>query len=285
MSRINKIVLAVVGVLVLALGGGYLGASIAGPGSSASAAAGDYSATPFLDAIKARGELRVGIAEAPPMSGTQEDGTLGGPNVLPLQQLADDLGVKFTPVAADWANVVAGLQAGRYDFAANLDSTTERALSIQFTQDVYTYENVFTVLADSPYLTADDVIAGGPIASVTGIAAADALADTGADVLSVDSNANQISALKSGRAIAAYFDLASAVNSALEDPSLKVIVPDPVIYKSGAGYGVLTDIDPRSLQIINITIQNAIDSGDLTRAIEGAGIHLDTAGMDEVLKK
>jgi ABC-type amino acid transport substrate-binding protein len=284
MTKANTIITGGIAVLALAVGGGFLGASLSGSGGSAAAAA-DYSATPFLDAIKKRGELRVGIAEAPPMSGTQPDGTLGGPNVLPLQQLAEDLDVKFTPIAADWANVVAGLQAGRYDFAANLDSTTERALSIQFTQDVYSYDNVFTVTADSPYVTAEDVIAGGPIASVTGIAAAEALEDTGAEILSVDSHANQVSALKSGRAVAAYFDLASAVDSALQDPTLKVIIPDPVVYRSGAGYGVLTDIDPRSLQIVNVTIQNAIDSGALARAIEDAGIHLDAAGLDEVIKK
>lgn len=284
-QRINRIVFSIIGVIVLAVGGGFLGASLAGGGGSTKSAASDFAATPFLDQIKKRGQLRVGIAEAPPMSGKQADGTLGGPNVLPLQQLADALEVEFVPVAADWANVVAGLQADRYDFAANLDSTTARALSIGFTQDVYSYENVFVVKADSPYVTAEDVIKGGPIASVTGIAAADALAQTGADILSVDSHANQVSAVESGRAIAAYFDLASSIDTVQKDPSYKLVIPDPVIYRSGAGYGIPANVDPRSLQIINITIQNAIDSGDLDRAIKAAGIHLDAAGLDDLIKQ
>lgn len=274
-DRLNKRILSVLGVLVLAVGGGYAGSTLAGGGEQAAAAATNYSASPFLDGIKARGELRVGIAENPPMSGTQADGTLGGPNVVPLRELAKALGVDFTPVAADWSNIVAGLQAGRYDFAADLSPTTERSLAVQFTQNIYTYEQVFVVKADSPYRTADDVIAGGPIASVTGVAASDALVATGADVLAVDTHANQISALESGRAIAAYLDMASAVNTAKENSNYKIIVPETVIYKAGAGYGVAADADPRSMQTINFAIQNALDSGDFDRALADAGIQTD----------
>ena len=275
-DRLNKRILSVLGVLVLAVGGGYVGSTLTGGGGqSAAAATSDYSSATFLDGIKERGELRVGVAENPPMSGTQADGTLGGPNVVPLRELAEALGVDFTPVAADWSNIVAGLQAGRYDFAADLSPTTERSLAVQFTTNIYTYEQVFVVKADSPYLTAEDVIAGGPISSVTGVAASDALVATGADVLAVDSHANQISALESGRAIATYLDMASAVNTAQANPNYKIIVPETVIYRAGAGYGVAADADPRSMQTINFAIQNALDSGEFDRALIAAGIQTD----------
>ena len=134
MTRTTKISLAVIGALVLALVGGYLGAGMRGADANASTQAGSW-----MDDIKDRGEFRVGVAIAPPMT-VEKDGKLGGANLIPLQHLADELGVKLVPVSATWNNIVAGLQAGRYDVAANLDSTLERAKAIQFSDPVYEYQ-------------------------------------------------------------------------------------------------------------------------------------------------
>ena len=152
MTKTSKITLAVLGVVIVALVGGYLGAGLHG-GSPAAAAAGGSGEATFLQKIKDRGELRVGVALAPPMTAQQADGSLGGPNLIPLQELAEELGGTLTPVPADWSNIVAGLQADRYDFAANLDATVERSLAIQFTDPVYEYQGVFVTKADSPYLS------------------------------------------------------------------------------------------------------------------------------------
>ena len=107
-SKLKKFLLASALVLTAAVAG-YLGATW--NSSTNNAISADRSGA-FLDEVRARGELRVGIAPAPPISGTQPDGTLGGPSVIPLQLLAAELGVELTPVAADWGNIVAGLQAG-----------------------------------------------------------------------------------------------------------------------------------------------------------------------------
>lgn len=283
MSKATKSFLAVIAVIVLALGAGALGANLFGGGASSAGAS--QAEKSFIEQIKERGELRVGVAIAPPLTAEQPDGTLGGPNVIPLQQLAEELGVKFVPVAAEWKNIVAGLQAGRYDFAANLDATTERATAIQFTDPVYSYQGVFVVPADSPFSTSEEILASGePIGTAQGTANEAALIKLGANVSSTDSFPNIISALKAGRVVAEFADSPTAVGQAQADPSLKIIVPSPGIYSADVSYGVPEWIDYRSLQLVNIAIARAIGSGDMTAAYEEVG-YLEIDNLGDLLKK
>lgn len=265
MTRTSKIVLAVLAVLVLSIGGGLLGSSFRG--SPAQASGSDSSQGSFIDGIKKRGELRVGVAIAPPMTVQNSDGSLGGANLIPLQDLAKQLGVKLTPVPAQWSNIVAGLQANRYDFAANLDHTVERSLAIGFTDPVYTYPGVLVVKADSPYTTADQVIkSGGQIGASQGSAPETTMKGLTKNVTSMDTYANILSALKAGRVVAEFTDLPTAESQAQADKSVKIILPTPSIYSGSAAYGVPASIDYRSLQIVNIAIERAQASGELTQA-------------------
>ena len=267
MTKTSKITLAVLGVIIVALVGGYIGAGLRGGSSVAAAGSGASANGAFIEKIKDQGELRVGVALAPPMTTTLPDGTLGGPNLIPLQELADELGVKLTPVAAEWSNIVAGLQADRFDFAANLDATVERALAIQYTDPVYEYQGVFVVKADAPYRTSEDVLgAGQPIATAQGSAPEAALKNLGANVQSVDNYTNAVGTVQAGRAVAEFTDLPTAESQAQADPTLKIIVPDPPIYSATANYGVPSTVDPWSMQVVNIAIQRAKDSGRLTQA-------------------
>ncbi|WP_427116747.1 substrate-binding periplasmic protein [Pseudarthrobacter scleromae] len=278
MTKTSKIVLAVLAVVIIALAGGYFGSGFRG--NSASATSATAAQGTFIDEIKKRGELRVGVAIAPPMTVEQTDGTLGGPNLIPLQDLASQLGVKLVPVAAEWKNIVAGLQANRYDFAANLDYTVERSLAIGFTDPVYQYQGVFVVKADSPFKTVADLLAnGGQITAAQGSAPEKALQGHTSNIMSVDSYSNAISSVQSGRAIAEFTDLPTAESQAQADPSLKIIVPEPEIYSASAAYGVPATMDPRSLQIVNIAIERAQKSGQLKQAYGKVGyVEIDNLG-------
>jgi ABC-type amino acid transport substrate-binding protein len=263
MTRTTKISLAVIGALVLALVGGYLGAGFRGSDSASAASAGVGN---WMKDVEDRGELRVGVAIAPPMT-VEQDGKLGGPNLIPLQHLADALGVKLVPVAADWDNIVAGLQAGRYDVAANLDSTLERAKAIQFSDPVYEYQGVFVVKADSPYATGQDILdSGKQVATPAGTAPGAAVKAAGATLLELTDYTNALQAVQADRAIAVFADLPTAEAQVQADSSFKIVVPDPAIYAATANYGVPTDIDARSLELINIAIRSANLSGEMERA-------------------
>ena len=264
MTKTSKIVLAILAVILVSIAGGYIGSGFRGNSANASTAAAQGT---FIDEIKKRGELRVGVAIAPPMTVQEADGTLGGPNLIPLKELAKQLGVKLVSVPAEWKNIVAGLQANRYDFAANLDYTVERSLAIGFTDPVYQYQGVFVVKADSPFRTAEDIIKnGGQITAAQGSAPEKALQGHTSKIMSVDNYANAISSVNAGRAIAEFTDLPTAESQALADKSLKIVVPTPDIYSASAAYGVPSTIDPRSLQIVNIAIERAQKSGELAQA-------------------
>ncbi|MEV0287691.1 transporter substrate-binding domain-containing protein [Kribbella sp. NPDC050820] len=262
MTKTTKISLAVIAAVVLALAGGYVGAGWRGGSAAASSA----EAGSWMKDVQSRGELRVGVAIAPPMT-VEKSGKLGGPNLIPLQHLAESLGVKLTPVSATWNNIVAGLQAGRYDVAANLDATIERAKAIQFSDPVYEYQGVFVVKAASPYRTSTEVLKSGkPVAVAQGSAPAAAVADAGAKVLELADYTNGLQALKADRAIAVFADLPTAESQAQADASVKIVVPEPGIYAAGAGYGVPNDMDARSLQLLNVAINHTRLSGELERA-------------------
>lgn len=267
MTKTSKITLAILGVVIVALVGGYLGAGFRGGSTAEASSSSAPNNGAFIQKIKDQGELRVGVALAPPMTTQQPDGALGGPNLIPLQELAEELGVKLTPVPAEWKNIVAGLQADRYDFAANLDATVERSLAIQFTDAVYEYQGVFVVKTDAPYVTSADVIASGqPIATAQGSAPESALENAGGTLQSIDNYTNAIATVQAGRAVAEFTDLPTAESQAQADPSLKIIVPEPSIYSATANYGVPNTIDPWSLQTVNIAIEKAQDSGRLAKA-------------------
>lgn len=278
MSKTSKIILAVLGVIALAIGAGFLGARMSGGGGGGGAAASDNGA--WLDKIKRSGELRVGIASAPPMTAEQPDGKMGGPNVLPLQKLADELGVEFVPVAAEWSKMVSGLQADRFDVAAYLDSTSERSLAIQFTDAVYSYEGVFLVRADSGLRSVDDIVnSGQAIAMAGGTSYERAITDLGTEVMTTESIPNAVTAMGAGRAGAVFADLPTLADAAQKDSSLRIVVPDPAIFVQDSNYGVNADIDARSLQVLNIAIQGAKNDGSLKAAFNEAGIvEVDTLG-------
>jgi ABC-type amino acid transport substrate-binding protein len=282
MTKPSKVVLAVLAVILVSIAGGYIGSSFRGTSANASASAVQGS---FIDEIKKRGELRVGVAIAPPMTVQETDGTLGGPNLIPLRELAKQLNVKLVPVAAEWKNIVAGLQANRYDFAANLDYTVERSLAIGFTDPVYEYQGVFLVKADSPFKSVEDIIKnGGQVTTAQGSAPEKALQGLTSNIMSVDSYSNAITSVNSGRAIAEFADLPTAESQAQADSSLKIVVPSPEIYSASAAYGVPATIDPRSLQIVNIAIERARKSGELKQAYTDVN-YVEMDNLGDLLKK
>lgn len=278
MSKTSKYILAILGVIVIAIGAGFLGSGLRGGGGGDGSTASNNGA--WIEKIKASGELRVGIASAPPMTAEQPDGTMGGPNVIPLEKLAEQLGVKFVPVAAEWSKMVSGLQADRFDVGAYLDSTAERSLAIQFTNPVYRYEGVFIVAADSGMRSAEDIISSGkPIAIATGTSYDPVITALGTDIVNAESIPQSITAMKAGRAVAAFGDLPTLADAAQKDPSLKIVVPMPALFVQDSNYGVNPDMDARSLQILNIAIDGAKNDGTLTRAFADAGIiEVDTLG-------
>ncbi|MFJ2621722.1 substrate-binding periplasmic protein [Glutamicibacter sp. NPDC087344] len=271
MTKTSKVVLSILLVVVVGLVGGYFGAGMrGGAGNTNSASAATEGS--WIQKIRESGELRVGIASAPPMTGEQPDGTMGGPNVLPLKKLAEEIGVKYVPVAAEWSKMVAGLQADRFDVAAYLDSTSQRSLAIQFTVPVYRYEGAWLVRSDSGFKSTDDIVKAGKVTLATGTSYEPVITAMDVEVIGSESVPQAVTAMKAGRADAVFADLPTLANAAQQDSSLKIVMPNPEIFVQDSNYGVNENIDARSLQILNIAIQSAQNDGTLRTAFDEAGV-------------
>ena len=100
------------------------------------------------EAIKARGDLRVGVTQAPPWffkdPATQEWTGLGS---SVGKAMAEQLGVDFKPVEVTWGTAVAALQANKIDVMFVLDATPARAMAIDFPAQPLLYY-ALAVLAD-----------------------------------------------------------------------------------------------------------------------------------------
>jgi polar amino acid transport system substrate-binding protein len=287
MNRTNQIVWGAIGVIVIGGLAGFGGAKIGGGGGSASASAGPL-ATPysFLNQIKSAGKLTVGCATSPPTIDIAANGACTGPDLIPAQQLAKDLNVKFVTVDTTWQNIVTGLEAGKYDFAADLDATGQRALAIQYTSAIWTYPGVFVVPANTPDRTSAAIFASGKSISV----AAGSAEDLALEAISPAPPETKLPdwphaflALQSGRVGSEFTDLGDAEVQVKQDPQYKIVVPSPSIFVHNVDYGVPATVDPASLEAIDIIINNAVAAGKIGRAMSAAGYIASTSDLGSML--
>lgn len=262
MQRSTVIALIVVVAAAVSIGFGYLGASIHGSKSSSSGDSGFN----LLNQIQKSGQITVAVsADAP--SVFESNGKWTGPGLVPLQDLADTLKVKLVAVPTPWANMVAGLQANRFDFAADLEATTQRAASIQFTDAVWDTPGVFIVPSDTPYRTSQDLLASGKgIAVEQGGEQDIALTPIYKNITRLPDYNSATLALIDNRVNAIFSGLGPAELDAQQYPQLKILVPSPPIFNHGVAYGVRGDVDPQSLAAVNTAIENALSSGEVARA-------------------
>lgn len=92
-----------------------------------------------LNAIKARGELRVGTTgDYKPFTYKEADGTRWGADIAMAEDLAKSLGVKLTFVPTIWADILADQVAGKFDIAmGGVTITPPRAEKTHFSKVTY----------------------------------------------------------------------------------------------------------------------------------------------------
>jgi polar amino acid transport system substrate-binding protein len=272
-TKESKIGFGVIGVLVAALVIGYFGGRWGGGSSSGKGGGGgtDVSQATWVNKIKKSGQLRVGCADSPPTTVVAAN-VCSGPDLIPLQELATELGVKMVPVTTTFQSMVAGLQADRWDVAANLDQTVQRGLAIQFSNPSWSYPGVFVLPKSTPLKTAAEIQkASKPVATSQGTALDAALQSAKYPELRVDTYENATAALQSGRASSVFTDLGTAENIVAKNLNFGILIPNPPLFVHHVAYGLPAGIDPRSLQIVNIAVDNAVASGEIDRAFAAAG--------------
>lgn len=135
--KITNIVLAALAVSALVL---------AGCGSQSE----NDTADDLLAQIKDRGEIIIATEGTwSPWTYHDESDQLVGFDVEVAEKIAEKLGVEATFVEAEWDSIFAGIDAGRYDIAANgVEITDERAEKYDFS-DPYGYIRTAIIVQES----------------------------------------------------------------------------------------------------------------------------------------
>lgn len=132
--------LLVLGVLLAAIAGAAYGSSGAAHGTAHTDGAHNTSRSEdaggesrFVQSIKERGYIRVGISQARPQQFI-DPGTGKWIGVMPdfLSSWAKELGVGIKYTDTTFGAMVLGIQAGRYDLAPLLTATDQRKKAVQF---------------------------------------------------------------------------------------------------------------------------------------------------------
>ena len=194
-----------------------LTAALAGCGSSASSAAASTDAASTtdtaastaetsgeneLDQVKAAGKLVIGVEGTyPPFTYHDDNGELTGLDVELGKALAEKLGVEVEFQEAAWDSLLIGIDTGRFDTVINSVSITdERAEKYDFSDPYYYEARRVVVRADDDSINGPEDLNGKKIATNTTNAFIPWYEENGAEVVGIDTSAEAIDLVLSGRA-------------------------------------------------------------------------------------
>jgi polar amino acid transport system substrate-binding protein len=200
-----------------------------------------------LDAIKERGSLRIGAAQAEPWffkdPATQQWTGFG---ISLGKALADSLGVKLEIVEVTWGNAIAALQANRIDLMAVLDATPERQQAADFPKTPLLYYALAVIARDGLEASRwEDLNRKEVTIAVTQGTSIDAhvtRTTPNANILRFPSNAETMAAFQSGRADAASMFHPPMVILSQKVGRGRIVLPAP-IYSAASSIAVRKEPD------------------------------------------
>lgn len=225
----------------------------------------------YWQEVQQRGVLRCGAAIAPPhVIRDPLSGEYSGLFVDFCKEFGEKvLGVKVEMVETTWDNMIAGLQASRWDLAMAINRQPKRALSITFSEPLWNYEislayDKANPKVKTPVSLADVDIAGMNIGVKTG-SAEDILMTSNiknATILRLtDTDAVRL-ALSSHRVDLAVEDSdANALFLATDKARWVAFKPVPAVAKQGVGFGLRRTASAADVMALNIFIEEKAATG------------------------
>lgn len=155
-----------------------------------------------LEKVKAAGKLVIGIEGTyPPFTYHNDDGSLAGLDVELGTALAEKLGVEVEFQEAAWDSLLIGIDSGRFDTVINSVSITdERAEKYDFSDPYYYEARRVVVRADDDSIQAPEDLNGKKIATNATNAFLPWYEEQGAEIVGIDTSAEAIDLVLSGRA-------------------------------------------------------------------------------------
>jgi polar amino acid transport system substrate-binding protein len=249
-------------------------------------AASAQTAEGYWQGVQKNGLLRCGAAVAPPyVMRDPASGEYTGFFADLCRELADTLQVKPEFVDTTWDNIVAGLQAGKWDVSLALNRTPARAMAVQFSIPAMEYQISLAYNKENPKVPAGAKSVGDldqegvTLAVMSGTAQDKAIsaAVKKAQILRLPSNDETRLAVVSKRA-----DIlvdASDTNQLFtqSNPDWAVALnPEPALAKQGVAFGLPHQLSAADVEVVNIFLEERVATGHVEELIRKA--------VDEVLK-
>lgn len=182
--------------------GGEASGNAADTTAAADTASAETSDGGELEKVKAAGKLVIGIEGTyPPFTYHNDDGSLAGLDVELGTALAEKLGVEVEFQEAAWDSLLIGIDSGRFDTVINSVSITdERAEKYDFSDPYYYEARRVVVRADDDSIQTPEDLNGKKIATNATNAFLPWYEEQGAEIIGIDTSAEAIDLVLSGRA-------------------------------------------------------------------------------------
>lgn len=254
-------------------------------GLSATAASAQ-TAEGYWQGVQQNGTLRCGAAVAPPyVMRDPATGDYTGFFADLCKEFAEVLKVKPEFVDTTWDNIVAGLQAGKWDVSLALNRTPARAMAVQFSIPAMEYQISLAYNKNNPKIPANPTSvadldqAGVTMAVMSGSAQDKAItaAVKNATVMRLPGNDETRLAVTSKRAdiLVDASDTNQLFTQANPDWAV-ALNPTPALAKQGVAFGLPHQLSAADVEVVNIFLEERVATGHVEDLIRKA--------VDEVLK-
>jgi polar amino acid transport system substrate-binding protein len=248
-------------------------------GTAMSAAHAQSEGEGYWQQIQKSGVLRCGAAVAPPhVIRDPQTGEFSGTFVDLCKQFAEVLGVSAEMVDTSWDNIVAGLQANRWDLSLALNQNPKRGMAIAFSEPVVqfqvtgVYDKANPKFATPPVSLADLDQAGTTIIIMSGTSSDLTLTPQikNATILRLpDIDATRL-ALASRRGDILIDDGDSnALFAATAPDRWATLEPQPAISKQGIAFGLRRSASYADIEALNFFIEEKNAIGETQRIAQG----------------
>lgn len=242
----------------------------------------------YWQKVQATGKLRCGAAVAPPyVMRDPATGEYSGFYADLCREFAAVLEVQPEFVDTTWDNIVAGLQAGKWDMSLALNRTPVRAMAVQFSIPAMEYQISLVYAKGNPKIPANPVsvadvdLAGVTMAVMSGTAGDKAIsaAVKNATILRLPSADETRLALKSRRAdvIVDASDTNLLFTQANPDSTV-TLNPQPALAKQGVSFGLPLSLRASDVAVVDIFLEEKVATGAVDALIAKAADQVLAAG-------
>jgi polar amino acid transport system substrate-binding protein len=249
-------------------------------------AANAQTAEGYWQGVQKAGVLRCGAAVAPPyIMRDPATGEYSGFFADLCREFADTLQVKPEFVDTTWDNIVAGLQAGKWDVSLALNRTPARAMAVQFSIAAMEYGISLAYNKDNPKIPAgaksvadlDKEDVTFVVMSGTAQDKAISAAVKKAQIMRLPSNDETRLAINSKRAEILVDATDTNLLFTQSNPDWAVAIdPEPALAKQGVSFGLPHQLSSADKEVVDIFLEERVATGHVQDLI--------TKAVDEVLK-